>query len=361
MRRTWLLLLTMLLVLGLAGCGGKQETAGETETKTETQTQKKDAVTYDLAEAGVSFELPEVMAECKGVIDPMYGTELEAGCGIWLSALMYGAATQEKYMELVAKGSNLSEEEIAFVQDRFFEFLIVYTVDGDRGAAEAEKELTTYGLPTEGLREIGTAGEYHFYAVVNPLKETVEKDIVFDEGFREDFDAVLAACEDLSWVRVYEPEKKESEVSGHVISFETTDLDGNAVRSEELFAGHKLTMINIWGTYCGPCIREMPDLEELNKRLQEKGCAIVGVVCDVSSAEDEAQVKAAKDIIADTGVTYPNLVLWERFSVDLPAEFVPTSYLVDENGLVVGSAAIGARGADDYEAWIDEALAEPGK
>ena len=61
------------------------------------------------------------------------------------------------------------------------------------------------------------------------------------------------------------------------ISFETTDLDGNAVTVEELFSQHKLTMINLWGTYCGPCIGEMPDLEILSQRLAEKDCAIVGL------------------------------------------------------------------------------------
>ena len=86
------------------------------------------------------------------------------------------------------------------------------------------------------------------------------------------------------------------------ISFETTDLDGNAVTAEELFSQHKLTMINLWGTYCGPCIGEMPDLEILSQRLAEKDCAIVGVVVDVAGLEDTARLETAREIIADTGV-----------------------------------------------------------
>lgn len=61
-----------------------------------------------------------------------------------------------------------------------------------------------------------------------------------------------------------------------VISFETTDLDGNVVRSADVFKGHRLTMVNVWGTFCGPCIGEMPELEKLNYRLKQKDCAIVG-------------------------------------------------------------------------------------
>ena len=142
------------------------------------------------------------------------------------------------------------------------------------------------------------------------------------------------------------------------ISFETTDLDGNAVTAEELFSQHKLTMINLWGTYCGPCIGEMPDLEILSQRLAEKECAIVGIVVDVAGLEDTARLETAREIIADTGVTYMNLFPWYTLMEDFPAQFIPTSYFVNSEGQIVGEAAIGARGADDYEALIDELLGD---
>ena len=142
------------------------------------------------------------------------------------------------------------------------------------------------------------------------------------------------------------------------ISFETTDLDGNAVTAEELFSQHKLTMINLWGTYCGPCIGEMPDLEILSQRLAEKDCAIVGVVVDVAGLEDTARLETAREIIADTGVTYLNLFPWYTLMEDFPAQFIPTSYFVNSEGQIVGEAAIGARGVDDYEALIDELLGD---
>ena len=142
------------------------------------------------------------------------------------------------------------------------------------------------------------------------------------------------------------------------IFFETTDLDGNAVTAEELFSQHKLTMINLWGTYCGPCIGEMPDLEILSQRLAEKDCAIVGVVVDVAGLDDTARLETAREIIADTGVTYMNLFPWYTLMEAFPAQFIPTSYFVNSEGQIVGEAAIGARGADDYEALIDELLGD---
>ena len=153
-------------------------------------------------------------------------------------------------------------------------------------------------------------------------------------------------------------DSSEASAAYQGISFETTDLDGNAVTAEELFSQHKLTMINLWGTYCGPCIGEMPDLEILSQRLAEKDCAIVGVVVDVAGLEDTARLETAREIIADTGVTYMNLLPWYTLMEDFPAQFIPTSYFVNSEGQIVGEAAIGARGSDDYEALIDELLGD---
>lgn len=140
------------------------------------------------------------------------------------------------------------------------------------------------------------------------------------------------------------------------VSFETTDLEGNTVNSADIFKENKITMINLWGTFCGPCIREMPDLEILHERLKEKECGIIGIVVDVEGPQDTEVIDAAKEIIAYTGVTYNNLVPWESIWETLPAEFVPTTYFVDENGQIIGEEAVGARGADEYEALIDELL-----
>ena len=140
------------------------------------------------------------------------------------------------------------------------------------------------------------------------------------------------------------------------VSFETTDLEGNTVNSADIFKENKITMINLWGTFCGPCIREMPDLEILRERLKEKECGIIGIVVDVEGPQDTEVIDAAKEIIAYTGVTYNNLVPWESIWETLPAEFVPTTYFVDENGQIIGEEAVGARGADEYEALIDGLL-----
>ena len=83
-------------------------------------------------------------------------------------------------------------------------------------------------------------------------------------------------------IRVTEPAIQASAESGSVISFETTDLAGNPVKSEELFSPYKLTMINLWGTFCGPCIQEMPGLETLYQTMKAKNVNVIGVVVDIA-------------------------------------------------------------------------------
>jgi len=159
--------------------------------------------------------------------------------------------------------------------------------------------------------------------------------------------AVLTACSG---------RQKEAEADSEAISFETTDLDGNVVKSGDLFKGHRLTMVNIWGTFCGPCIYEMPELEKLNYRLSKKDCSIVGIVCDVESLEDTETIGEAKSLIDEAGVKYTNLIPWDNTWDIFPADAIPTTYFVDEKGRIVGEAAIGARSADDYEDLIDALL-----
>ena len=141
---------------------------------------------------------------------------------------------------------------------------------------------------------------------------------------------------------------QSAQTDGSSISFQTTDLDGNAVDSKDLFAKNKITMINIWGTYCGPCVEEMPEIEVISKEYADKGAAVVGLVVDVTEADD-SKLADAHDIVKDTGVTYLNLKAWDGST--------PTTYFVDSEGNLVGDPIVGANVAKYREA-LDGLLAE---
>ena len=141
-----------------------------------------------------------------------------------------------------------------------------------------------------------------------------------------------------------EPEEADAEAdaeeeSGYIISFTTTDVDGNEITSEDLFAENKYTMVNCWASWCPPCIREIPDLDELNEEFKEQGCGVIGVLTD---GNDETGLAEGKLILQDAEVTYTNLIPWEGFD-ELGINAFPTSFFVDSKGMVVGEVVLGAR------------------
>jgi thiol-disulfide isomerase/thioredoxin len=128
-------------------------------------------------------------------------------------------------------------------------------------------------------------------------------------------------------------------------SFSTTDLNGNAVDNKS-FADYKITMINVWGTFCKPCIEEMPDLQTLSGQMPS-GTRLVGLVAD---ATDGNTINLAKQIVSENGVTYQNWLPDDALLgyVNDNITGVPTTIFVDSNGNIVGDAVVGVQSIDDY-------------
>ena len=145
-------------------------------------------------------------------------------------------------------------------------------------------------------------------------------------------------------------------------SFTAVDLSGNEV-TDAIFSGHKLTMVNIWGTYCGPCIREMPELGKLSAEYADKGVQIIGIICDsvdYTYQPVDSVLTTAQSIIMQTGANYRHLVLSEslstRFMQGVTA--VPTTFFVDETGETIGEAVIGSRSYEQWKAVFEKLLSE---
>ena len=148
---------------------------------------------------------------------------------------------------------------------------------------------------------------------------------------------------------------------GSFSKFTAVDLAGKKV-TEDIFKGKKLTMINIWATFCSPCIREMPDLEKLSQDYADKDFQIIGMVCDVNyeaDGYDEDLYASALDIVEMTGVTYTNLLPSDSLDKIKLSEVysVPETIFVDENGEIVGQSYIGSRGLEDWKTVVDSVLA----
>ena len=150
--------------------------------------------------------------------------------------------------------------------------------------------------------------------------------------------------------------------AGILANFSTRTLAGETV-DNTMLSGYKITMVNVWATFCGPCIQEMPDLGTLSAEYAGKGVQIVGLVSDVLNSDatiDQEQVDLAKEIVSSTGAGYPHLLPSPELiqSVLLSTQVVPTTFFVDETGQQIGETITGSRSADQWRSILDAMLAE---
>ena len=146
-------------------------------------------------------------------------------------------------------------------------------------------------------------------------------------------------------------------------AFEGKDLDGNTVKSDELFSGNTVTVVNFWFTTCNPCVGELAELDALNKELAEKGGSLIGINTFTLDG-DEAAISEAKDVLAKKGATYQNVYFDSdgeagKFTTNIFA--YPTTYVVDRSGNIVGEPIVGAitekKQAETLQKLIEQALA----
>ena len=146
-------------------------------------------------------------------------------------------------------------------------------------------------------------------------------------------------------------------------AFEVKDLDCNTVKSDELFSGNAVTVVNFWFTTCNPCVGELAELDALNKELAEKGGSLIGVNTFTLDG-DEAAISEAKDVLAKKGATYQNVYFDSdgeagKFTTNIFA--YPTTYVVDRSGNIVGEPIVGAitekKQAETLQKLIEQTLA----
>ena len=145
--------------------------------------------------------------------------------------------------------------------------------------------------------------------------------------------------------------------------FDGKDLDGNTVKSDELFSANAVTVVNFWFTTCNPCVGDLGELDALNKELAKKGGALIGVNTFTLDGDEKA-IAEAKDVLAKKGATYQNVYFdsdGEAGKVTTNIFAYPTTYVVDRSGNIVGEPIVGAitekKQAETLQKLIDQALA----
>ena len=281
-------------------------------------------VVTDMPVAGLSLRWPLQFSETKGSVFAAGVSEL--GDGIYYAYWYYCAASQEDATRL------MKEKPYALKSDYLF---YTFSVAQNQELSEVVKELnkTGFSISEEDMIMIGQLDSWSFYLCMayNPGFSVVVEAEYADEyaalcGMRDEIAAAFTCSI---------PFNEYGDLTERIICFEGTDLDGNPVSSESLFGENKVTLVNIWATWCGPCINELAELQAIHTRNQDKGCGVVGLLID-------DDIEAAHQLMNENGITYPVILVPKEFSMVFPYKVIPTTFYVDGSGRFMETKFSGA-------------------
>ena len=303
------LLLAVMMVLAMAACGAK-----ENDKKT------------DIPGGNTMTDEPKTLEEASALFDSLLAQEnaiLGENSALWEKVFM----AANKDMIMIEDGKYYGQFLLDTIEDAKDQF--------------TEEELKV-------LREGGEK--------IRDLEDQLTK-------LEEKFPELMPETPDGTVSVPAENGKPIEQNSNPFPAFEGKDLDGNPVKSDELFSANAVTVVNFWFTTCNPCVGELSELDALNKELAKKGGALIGVNTFTLDG-DEAAISEAKDVLAKKGVTYQNVYFDSdgeagKFTTNIFA--YPTTYVVDRNGNIVGDPIVGAitekKQAETLQKLIDQALA----
>ena len=303
------LLLAVMMVLAMAACGAK-----ENDKKT------------DISGGNTMTDEPKTLEEASALFGSLLAQEnaiLGENSALWEKVFM----AANKDMIMIEDGKNYGQFLLDTIEDAKDQF--------------TEEELKV-------LREGGEK--------IRDLEDQLTK-------LEEKFPELMPETPDGTVSVPAENGKPIEQNSNPFPAFEGKDLDGNPVKSDELFSANAVTVVNFWFTTCNPCVGELSELDALNKELAKKGGALIGVNTFTLDG-DETAISEAKDVLAKKGVTYQNVYFDSdgeagKFTTNIFA--YPTTYVVDRNGNIVGEPIVGAitekKQAETLQKLIDQALA----
>jgi thiol-disulfide isomerase/thioredoxin len=116
------------------------------------------------------------------------------------------------------------------------------------------------------------------------------------------------------------------------------DLEGNAYKLEDKKG--KVVLVNLWATWCGPCIAEMPHLKELQEKYQAQGFEVVGLNTGDNDTGEPEPVDKIRSFVADKGLNYPIGYADDKFFSEMikltRMAGIPQSLLINREGKMTG-------------------------
>ncbi|MBP3876969.1 MAG: redoxin domain-containing protein [Lachnospiraceae bacterium] len=315
---------------------------------------------YSVDESGILVNLPESWLT-EELHFEIGGSSMDVNDNFIITEGTMIAASDDDLAAAVEEYGQGSPEFQQYIIDRQYLLFLAVTVNDKAGREAFDPFMKDYlehaGLSGSfELSELGSSNGWTYYELQVPDLGS-NPETAADPDKAALIDAALAdtpsVIEKLSF---FEPVLPKKTPIGTQITFETTDLDGNPVKSEDLFSANEYTMVNYFFSTCPFCIEEMPDLVKLHESFREKGCGIVGITID---AINDQKIADNKKIVADNGITFPVIKSTPEMVGSLIPLGYPTTYFVDKNGVVVGGPIAG-KDVEGYVATMDQLLAGSG-
>lgn len=299
-----------------------------------------------------------------GVIEaPMFGIKITLPESMKDYSLVFTGLVQSHYS--YARLAILNEDDVNASGDLLDIVAYPKAVEASKLVADAQ------GFSEDEVHDLGANDALHYYAMSvadvdmeksEPLQQFVNS--LSEEKREVYFEALTHANEIIEGIEITDlvlpkPPQAADIESKALLDMKVTDLDGNEVRLGDIIENNKVTLLNFWGTFCGPCVTELPWLQSLSEKYADQGFAIVGLCVDIVDTDgevDEEVLATAKEIVKSTGVQYP-VVMASREILDfvkMPCS--PTSYFLDSEGNTIGDPVLGGQAESSWDETIVEKL-----
>ncbi len=305
---------------------------------------------------GITFHFPAQYINTVGSVE-LADADMTGFGEIFFCVANYIGLSRDEYSD-----EYVSERAEEAYGDLNLPIFTIVAITGERGAEDIIRSAGDFmeeGVTADDFSPVGSADGVNFFEY---KKNDTSNYKNLEGDFKTEYDALVSLKDGVISGATYkrpddavDPDPN-SAANAEVdkISFTTTDFDGNTITSEEIFSQHEITMVNVWATWCGWCTGELAELQQINQRLAEKDCAIVGLCGD--ARDDENSWGLAHGLLQENGVTYLNICPYDGWNDDFDMNNGwPTSFFVNREGVMISEPVCGAK-VDRYESIIDALL-----
>ena len=304
--------------------------------------------TGDVGFPGLGFRFlpPEIYTDTKGIV--VMDGPIDLSKTVDVVFCTYLAMTEEECAEYKEKTGTVVAENAYWINDLFSVFTIRKGMTFSEYNTYSGKRYTR--AQVEKAREIGKAGDTTYYLLMeDPDRELPAPS---DPAYLDEYRALAGAGDEVAAGFSFQEAEATPDLyaglQGSKIMFTAKDLDGNEVSSADLFAQNEITLLNIGATWCGACITELKDLQEIHRKMGEKGVGVVGMLTDDN-------LDLAREEIAEYGVRYSMILAPDNLADFIQLNSYPTSLFVGRDGTILTEPVIGAM-VSRYHTVLNELL-----